>query len=111
MLRQLWLNKQSNNVSTYRTDMFSLLCAFSDYDHVIAIAEPKHELKDNKASGGRLRCWGSIMLSVYKASWSPDGQIQQAIFLWIRSPMVERPTVNREVAGSSPAVSAYNMQI
>ena len=56
MLRQLWLNKQSNNVSTYRTDMFSLLCAFSDYDHVIAIAEPKHELKDNKVSGGRLRC-------------------------------------------------------
>ena len=56
MLRQLWLNKQSNNVSTYRTDMFSLLCAFSDYDHVISIAEPKHELKDNKASGGRLRC-------------------------------------------------------
>ena len=56
MVRQLWLNKQSNSVSTYRTDMFSLLCVFSDYDHVIAIDEPKHELKDNKASGGRLRC-------------------------------------------------------
>ena len=56
MLRQLWLNKQSNNVGTYRTGMFSSLCTFSDYDLVIAIAEPKHELQENIASEGRLRC-------------------------------------------------------
>ena len=56
MLRQLWLNEQINNVCTYRTDMFSLLCAFSDHDLVIAIGEPKHESVENKASGGRLRC-------------------------------------------------------
>ena len=56
MLRQLWLTRQSNIAGTYRTDMFSSLCAFSDYDLVIAITEPKHELQENKASGGRLRC-------------------------------------------------------
>ncbi len=105
---QARLNNIINEQKTYASDMFSFVRhnALSMLIYAPVIADTKDSYKDE--TGGRLRCQSDITTSDHfygnRLKVNTDRRFFNAK-IWIRSSMEERPTVNREVVGSSPTVS------